>query len=61
MFYSLGPPPKKKKNSEGGGNHSSCRPRLLYVQVLKKKSFVSLRPDDEICLIYAHEDKTGNK
>ena len=53
MFYSLG---KKntKKNSEGGGNHPHSPPPHKYVQGLKKKSFVSLRPDEEICLIYAH-------
>ena len=28
---------------------------------LKQNAFVSLRPDEEICLIYAHLDKTGNK
>ena len=54
MFFSLGK--KHKKNSDRGGNHphSPPPPPHLYVQGLKKKSFVSLRPDGEICLIYAH-------
>ena len=55
MFFSLGK--KHKKNSDRGGNHPHSPhppPPHLYVQGLKKKLFVSLRPDGEICLIYAH-------
>ena len=43
---------KTKKNLReiGGGTP----PPHLYVRRLKQNAFVSLRPDEEICFIYAH-------
>ena len=56
MFSSLGK--KLKKTSEEGGNHSHSHspntppPAPLVCPKVKKNAFVSLRPDEEICLIY---------
>ena len=52
MFSSLGK--KLKKTSEEGGNHSHSpnTPPPLVCPKVKKNAFVSLRPDEEICLIY---------
>ena len=50
MFYRLG---KTKKNLRGIGGGNSPTPHL-YVRKLKQNAFFSLRPDEEICLIYAH-------
>ena len=53
MFSSLGK--KLKKTSEEGGNHShslNTPPPPLVCPKVKKNAFVSLRPDEEICLIY---------
>ena len=56
MFSSLGK--KLKKTSEEGGNHSHSHspdtppPPPLVCPKVKKNAFVSLRPDEEICLIY---------
>ena len=57
MFYRLGK--TNKKTSEG--SEEATPPSHLYVRKLKQNAFVSLRPDEEICLIYAHQDKTENK
>ena len=51
---------KLKKCSEGSEEATPPHP-YLYIRRLKQNAFVSLRPDEEICLIYAHQDKTGNK
>ena len=55
MFSSLGK--ILKKTSEEGGNHSHSYtppPPPLVCPRVKKNAFVSLRPDEEICLIYAY-------
>ena len=57
MFYRVG---KTEKNLRGIGGGTPPPPHL-YVRKLKQNAFVSLRPDEEICFIYAHQDKTGNK
>ena len=63
MFSSLGK--KLKKTSEEGGNHSHTPkhppPPPLVCPKVKKNAFVSLRPDEEICLIYVRQGKTGNE
>ena len=50
MFYRLG---KNKKNLRGIGGGNTPNPHL-YVRKLKQNAFVSFRPDEEMCLIYAH-------
>ena len=52
MFYRLGKT-STKKNLRGIGGANPPTPHL-YVRKLKQNAFVSLRPDEEICLIYAH-------
>ena len=52
MFYRLGKT-STKKNLRGIGGGNPPTPHL-YVRKLKQNAFVSLRPDEEICLIYAH-------
>ena len=47
MFYRL------RKNSKTPQREEATQPHL-YVQELKQNAFVSLRPDEEMCLIYAH-------
>ena len=42
-----------KKNLEGGGG-GGARGTSTGKWGLKQNAFVSLRPDEEICLIYAH-------
>ena len=55
MFYSLGK--KTQKKIQRGVATTPTPPPPPPPQVrpsVKKKLFVSLRPDEEICLIYAH-------
>ena len=52
---------KKLKKTSGGGGGGATSPPPTCKWRLKQNAFVFLWPDEEICLIYAHYDKTGNK
>ena len=52
---------KKLKKCSEGSEEATTPDSYLYIRRLKQNAFVSLRPDEEICFIYAHKDKTGNK
>ena len=52
---------KKIEGSKEPQPPPSPPPPHLYVRGLKQNTFVSLRPNEEICFIDAQKDKTGNK
>ena len=52
---------KEKLLKTSGADVLSSRKKLKKNRRLKQNAFVCLRPDEEICYIYAHWDKTGNK